>query len=60
MGTDIKMWDRSWHFTSDLKKGMVEEVSLIVEWEYGNKYQNVRSILTPHSQYLKDMLKGVY
>ena len=42
-----------------LKKVVVEEVSLIVEWKYGNNYQNVKSILTPHSQYLKYMLKDV-
>ena len=41
------------------KKVVVEEVSLIVEWKYGNKYQNVRSISTTHSQYLKDTLKYV-
>ena len=43
-----------------LRKVVVEEVFISVEWMCGNRYHIARSILTPHSQYLKNMYKDVY
>ena len=40
-----------------LRKVVVEEVFLIVEWKCEGKYQTVRSILTTHGHYLKKHVK---